>query len=75
MTVCEGRAPWDGQGEWTHRSIAQLRYWPDAGDWSLHWADRNTRWRPYDPTGTHLIAPVHRLLDEINADPTHIFWG
>jgi hypothetical protein len=75
VTVCETRAPWDGQGEWTHLPIAKLRYRPGSNDWSLHWADRNGRWHAYDPTGTHLTGPVQRLLDEIDQDPTHIFWG
>jgi Protein of unknown function (DUF3024) len=39
----------------------------------LYWRDRNLRFHSYD-----LLAPSNRvddLLDEINRDPTGIFWG
>ena len=41
--------------------------------WSLYWRDRNLRFHTYDrlrPTGN-----VDQLLDEIDRDPTGIFWG
>ena len=52
--------------------VAQLRYDPDAGRWTLYCADRNSRWHHYDP-----IEPgtVTELLAEIEQDPTGIFWG
>jgi hypothetical protein len=39
---------------------------------TLYWADRNSRWHRY-----HDIDPgtADQLLDEINEDPTSIFWG
>lgn len=47
---------------------AQLRYDPASHDWTLYWADRNSRWHRYDD-----IDPD--LLNEINDDPTCVFWG
>jgi len=41
--------------------------------WTLYWRDRNQRWHKYD-----LIAPspdILTLLDEVDRDPTCIFWG
>ena len=73
VTISESRAPWDGRGtEWTDQPLAQLRYSPQSTKWSLHWADRNSRWHPYD-----FIEPgaVASLLAEIKRDPTCIFWG
>jgi hypothetical protein len=73
VTISESRAPWDGRGtEWTEAPFAQLRYSPESTKWSLHWADRNDRWHPYD-----FIKPgtVSSLLAEIKRDPTCIFWG
>ena len=29
VTICETRAPWDGEGDWTHQPMAQLRYLDD----------------------------------------------
>ncbi|MEO6629353.1 MAG: DUF3024 domain-containing protein [Aquihabitans sp.] len=41
--------------------------------WALYWPGRNREFHPYD-----LIEPsptVESLLDEIDTDPTCIFWG
>jgi hypothetical protein len=41
--------------------------------WSLNWRDRNLKFHIYDR-----VAPtpnVQTLLDEVTADPMHIFWG
>lgn len=74
VTLCETRPPWDGQGDWTHFDIAQLRYRADSADWSLHWSDRNSRWHPYE-AGNVQCGSVAILLMEIDADPTCIFRG
>jgi DUF3024 family protein len=53
--------------------IAQLRYDPTALAWTLYWADRNSRWHPYDdlePT-----KDLDAVLREIDEDPTCIFFG
>ena len=72
-TILECRAPWDGEGDWTRQPLAQLRLDPATGNWSLHYADRNSRWHPYDPFP---ISPrLERMLLEIERDPTCIFWG
>lgn len=68
--ITEGRAPWDGVGEWTSRRVARLRS-TDAG-WLVDGADRNGRWYPCD----HL--PAVPSLGEALAvldDPRHAFWG
>jgi hypothetical protein len=75
VTIVERRAPWreDCGPEWTTLGIARLRYNGRRGDWTLYWRDRNARWHRYDQ-----IEPsshVTTLLDEIEADPTGIFWG
>lgn len=74
-TVVERRAPWraDYGPEWTATGIARLRYTVARGEWALYWRDRNARWHRYD-----LIEPssdIAVLLDEIDQDPTGIFWG
>ncbi|HEU4330492.1 MAG TPA: DUF3024 domain-containing protein [Lapillicoccus sp.] len=54
--------------------MAQLRFRPEHHDWSLHWADRNSRWHPYDH-GNRQFGSVAQLLVEIDDDPTYIFKG
>lgn len=75
VTVLECRPPWrEGLGpEWTRHVFARLRYTKTTGDWSLYWADRNSKFHIYD-----LVPPtdhIRRLLREIDDDPTAIFWG
>lgn len=60
--------------EWDHLPRAQLRYRPASGDWSLHWADRNGRWHPYEH-GNRQFGSVAALLAEVDDDPTAIFKG
>jgi Protein of unknown function (DUF3024) len=75
VTIAERRAPWrpDFGPEWTTGPVARLRYVHKYRHWTLLWRDRNQRWHHYDlvePT-----ADVTVLLDEIEKDPTCIFWG
>ena len=73
VTIFERRPPWHSSlTEWSRLPIAQLRYDAATSHWTLFWADRHGRWHPYDlvPPGT-----VVELLDEIEQDPTAIFWG
>lgn len=75
LTLVERRAPWreDLGPEWTNFPIARLRYTVASRSWTLYWRDRNLRFHLYD-----LISPsrsVDDLLDEVDRDPTCIFWG
>lgn len=75
VTIVEARAPWreDYGPQWTRGGVARLRYVSKRKHWVLYWRDRNQRWHLYD-----LLEPspdVLVLLDEIDRDPTSIFWG
>ena len=75
VTIVERRAPWspDFGPEWSTAGVARLRYTATNREWTLQCADRNGRWRRYE-----YINPVSRvdvLLDEIDRDPTGVFWG
>ena len=75
LTIVECRPPWrkDMGAEGTRFPIARLRYAKAAGQWSLYWRDRNLRFHVYDR-----IKPsphIDDLLQEIDRDPTAIFWG
>lgn len=73
VSIFECRPLWHANlTEWSKVRVAQLRYSADTRRWSLYWADRNGRWHRY---GDLEPGPVARLLDEIEADPTCIFWG
>lgn len=53
--------------------IAQIRFNNDNKSFTLYYADRNDRWHLYD-----WIEPsteLEDILQEIDRDPTGIFWG
>ncbi len=75
VTILECRPPWRGDdgSAWTRSPIARLRYTKSTGTWTLYWPDCNSKFHRYedlDPT-----PMIERLLAEIDADPTCIFWG
>jgi hypothetical protein len=74
ITIFERCAPWNpALPDWTSLKVAQLRFDPALGRWSLYCRDGNERWWAYEGIGTS--ASVDPLLAEIDADPTGIFWG
>jgi hypothetical protein len=74
-TILECRPPWraDYGPEWTRSPIARLRFTRSRKEWALYWRDRNLKFHRYDPVGP--TPNVQVLLDEIDRDPTCIFWG
>jgi uncharacterized protein with HEPN domain len=73
LTLFECRPPWDGQGDWTRLPVARLRFTKATGLWTLYWRDRNERFHLYDRIGASENLQV--VLEEIDRDPTAIFWG
>lgn len=75
LTIVERRTPWRaGIGpEWTRLPVARLRYTKASRLWTLYWRDRNLRFHRYDRLAPS--ANVSELIDEIERDPTSIFWG
>jgi Protein of unknown function (DUF3024) len=75
ITIVERRPPWreDFGPDWSSVKVAQLRFEPAASAWALYCSDANDRWHRYsDAQPTNDLGP---LLDEIDSDPTGIFWG
>lgn len=74
VTLFERRVPFrDPGGEWTESHIAQFRFNPEKNTWSLYWSDRNSKWHEYDNIEASEDFDV--LLQEVDQDPTAIFWG
>ena len=74
-TIVERRTPWRPVGPdepWTRSPVARFRFDVAAGQWSLAWRDRNSRWHPYDRVQP---GDLGALLEEVDRDPTGIFWG
>ena len=75
VTILECRPPWreDFGPEWTRFPIARLRYAQARKEWAIYWRDRNLKFHLYDLADP--ISNIEALLDEIDRDPTGIFWG
>lgn len=76
VTILECRAPWDPERmgpEWTRTPVARLRYTSSRREWSLYWPDRHSRFHLHDLTPP--TADVGALLEEVDRDPTPIFWA
>jgi hypothetical protein len=75
VTIVARRAPWreDYGPEWSTPGVARLRYTATRGEWTLYWRDRNARWHRYDRLEPS--SEITPLLQEIESDPTCIFWG
>jgi len=75
LTIVETRPPWseDGGSEWTRFPIARLRHTTSTGLWEIYWRDRNLTFHRYDRVEPS--PQVAELLEEIERDPTAIFWG
>ena len=75
LTILECRPPWPDTfaSEWTRVPIARLTYSKQAGEWTLYYADRNSRFRRYWECGP--TQHITELLEEVDADPTCIFCG
>lgn len=75
LTIVERRPPFraDLGPEWSSIPVARLRYTASTGLWQLYWRDRRLRFHLYDRVAA--TARVEVLLDEVDANPTCIFWG
>ncbi len=73
VTLFEQRPAFVDPSRWINSKIAQFRFDPDIGDWTLYCRDRNGRWHLY--TELESSADFDVLLDEVEHDPAGIFWG
>ncbi len=72
VTLNELRPALMQPGEWMESKVAQFRRSPQ-GEWTLYCRDRNSRWHRFAPAAP--ARDIERLLVELEADRTGIFWG
>jgi len=73
IVLFEYRPSFQNAKVWIEEPVAKFRFLISRGEWHLYWQDRNLRWRQYEwlpPKRTFLP-----LLQEVERDPTHLFWG
>ncbi len=72
VSIHERRPPFMGTGDWTSSPIAQIRYEGD-GTWTLYFGDRYGGWTMYFDLGPKQRIDV--IIEELDTDPTCVFWG
>ena len=59
--------------EWQEEPIAKFTFVKSANSWKLFCMFRDLKWRAYEPFPES--PDLGRLVGEVRADPTAIFWG
>ena len=73
VTLYEERPFYADPSRWTKMQIAQFRFDPKSKKWSLYCKYRDERWHEHiDSIPT---TNFKELVDEVDEDPTGIFWG
>jgi hypothetical protein len=73
ITLFEERPLFFKEDEWVDINVAQFRFNPNDKKWRLYCSDRNSRWHEYYEMEPSLR--FEKLLEEVEDDPTCIFWG
>ena len=73
VTLVETRSAWRRPGEWTEMKLAQFRFDPEAQKWSLYWRDSGERWHRCEDLPP--VLELGALVQEVDEDPTGVFWG
>ena len=70
----EERPMFQDETKWHKMIIAKFRYTIKTNKWTLYWADRNSKWHIYKKT-KNPTRHFELLLEEVDDDPTGIFYG
>ena len=73
VVLSEERPAFQKPGATTTSAVARFAFDPACAEWSLFCADRNQKWHPY--TQLKPSRNFSQLVEEVDADPTGIFWG
>jgi hypothetical protein len=73
VTLFERHTAFRKPETWVESVIAQFRFNPLTKEWTLYWADRNSKWHLYDKVGP--TTNFEALLAKVDKDPAGIFRG
>jgi hypothetical protein len=73
VTLFENRKSYLDDTIWIKVKISQFRYDEDKIIWSLYWWRHTGKWYLYDEVNPSL--EINDLINEVNNDPSGIFWG
>jgi|tagenome__1003787_1003787.scaffolds.fasta_scaffold19282828_1 hypothetical protein len=73
LTITEHVVPWARSGFAASFPIAQLRFEPESGQWTLYAGRRPDGWYAVPDVGS--TADLESLLKVIDDDPADVFWS
>ncbi len=73
ITLFESRPYFQDPARWTTLSVARFRYSKTTDRWTLYRHHRGGKWRLYE--GLEPQRDFSGVFEEVQADPTGIFWG
>jgi len=73
VVLFEERPAFQAPHEWREMVVAKFKYVGAQGLWRLYCQHRDLRWHSYQALAA--ARSFDKLLDEVAADPTGIFWG
>lgn len=73
IVLFEERPAFRPPHEWQEMVVAKFKYVATKGVWTLYCQHRDNRWHSY--VALPRARSFDKLLDEVSADPTGIFWG
>jgi len=73
ITLFERRPRFNAPSQWLEGGVARFRYDATTATWSLYCMHRDLKWHEYLSRGP--AKRFETLLNEVQADPTGIFWG
>ena len=73
VVLFEERPSFHDAHNWCEMVVAKFKFIGTQGAWRLYCQHRDSRWHTYEALPT--AASFDKLLDEVAADPTGIFWG
>jgi hypothetical protein len=73
VVLYEKRPSFHDRSRWVECLVAKFRFTRKSGLSSLLWADRHSKW--HHDKHCAPSADFRVLLEEVDADPKHVFWG
>ena len=73
VTLFENRLTWYTDNKWIRYKLAQFRFNESTNRWSLYCLDRNEKWHYYSECDE--TEDLNALIQEVDKDPTGIFYG
>ncbi len=73
VTLYEERPVTNSPDAWGKLAVARFRSNPERTGWTLYCAGAEGKWHEYEDAGP--AGSIDALIEEVDADPTRIFWG